>query len=287
MTQIRRPLLGLVALFVGAVTIDRLGDAALASWVFLLGAGAVALPLIAGGIRRGRSWTALLPAIGAYTIAKALAPGGPTSTVFDAYVATTEVAFLALAALLAQRLASAVEDLDETLGTVAFGESPALPLEGPQATNEILSEMARSRRHNRPLSVTVLAPHPESLELAVDRVAEDVRETIRARYVKGRLARVIGEQLRRSDLLFEDPHTGRFVILSPETGDEGTQLLAARVTQAARDLKLELEVGSASFPDHAISFEQLVEVAELRLAGGDLESMPQLRAVEGTDGGTG
>jgi hypothetical protein len=272
MTHIRRPLLGLLALMVGAVTIDRLGlsgsgDGTLATWVYILAPAVIALPLLFPALRRARPWALLALALGAYAGLKAAWPHTPEAGGIDIHMVAAEAALVALAALLAHRLAVGLDGLDQALATVGFGDYPALPLEGPQSTNEILAEMARSRRHDRPLSVAVIEPDPESFEGAVSRAGEEVERALRTRYVRGRLARVIADHLRRSDLLFEDPATGRFVVLSPETNAEGAELLAGRIRQAAGLVALQVRSASASFPEHAIAFEQLLAQAEQRLAG--------------------
>ena len=272
MTRIRRPLFGLLALVAGAVTIDRLGlhqetGATLAGWVYALTLAVVALPLALPAARRARPWLAVAVGLAAYAVVKAFWPDSPGSGSFEIHLAAAEAALVALASALAHRLAAGLDGLDQALAAVGFGEYPALPLEGPQATNEILAEMARSRRHDRPLSVAVIEPRPESFSAAVNLAGEEVQRALRTRYVRGRLARVIADHLRRSDLLFEDPATGRFVVLSPETTPEGADLLVGRIRQAAALLDLEVRSASASFPEHAIAFEQLLAQAEQRLAG--------------------
>lgn len=288
MRHIRRPLVGLLALFCGALTLDRIGmsgGGTMATWVYLLAAAAAAVPLAPGASRRARSRLAPALVIVAYAVVRLLAGGGPSGSELAPHLAATEVAFLALAALLGRSVAIGLSDIDDTIGAIAFGESPALDLDGPQAANEILAEMARSRRHDRPLSVTVLEPSADALELAIDHAAEDVQRTVRRRYVYGRLARLVADQLRRSDLLFEHRDSGRFLVLSPETEADGTQLLVNRIREAARSLDLDLASGSATFPDQAFTFEQLVLEAEQRLTSG--VPLPALRPVEAAVGAGG
>ncbi len=176
-------------------------------------------------------------------------------------------------------MAAGLQTLDEALGAVAFGEQAALPLSSPQAATDILTEMARSRRHDRPLVVTVVAPRPASLELAVDRAAEEVQRAIRERYVFAQLARYMNQRLRRSDLVFHDEASGRFVVVSPETDAGGSSFVVERIREAARQAAVEVDAGTAAFPDSAISFEALVTEAEERLGEAPLGAT--LRAVEG------
>jgi hypothetical protein len=284
-TQIRRPAVALITLFSGAITLDRIGLAssggqAIDSFVYVIAAGVVAGAFTIGLFRRSRVWAIVVLGLASYGFAR-VAGGTGLPDRIDPYTTLTEVAFMVLAAALAHRTAVGLDHLDETLGSVVFGDSPALELDGPKAANEIHAEMARSRRHDRPLTVTVIAPDPSSVLLAVESAGEEVQKALRARYVTGRFGQVIAAQLRRSDLLFEDPESGRFIIMSPETTTEGTDLLVNRVKEATRRLRVDFTAGSAAFPNHALTFEQLVSRAEERLV--PIEGRPLLRALPNFD----
>jgi hypothetical protein len=284
MALVRRPLGAIIVLYAGAVTLDRVGEGAIGWWVFVLAAAAAALALTRSGTGV-RPVTLAGVAMALYVGLKAFLPGEGISSGSEIYIATIEAGFVVLTAVLAAHLAAALASLDRALGSVAFGDNPALPLQAPQAGHEILTEMARSRRHERPLTVTVLAPEPGSVETAVEEAAEEVQRVIRSRFVRGKLSRVIAGQLRRSDILFEDGKTGHYLVVSPETGDDGAALLVTRIKDAAGAAGLRLDAGIASFPDHAVSFEHLVELAERRLAG-DESIPPRLRAITTPGGST-
>lgn len=283
MTRLRRPLIGLVALFTLAIALDRIGVGrgpdAIGTHVYGLAALTVTAPLVMGRLRRAHSLTLPLMALTAYVVAGLFTASGITSPGYDVYVASTEIAFLVLAAVLSRRVAQTLADIEDTLGQVAFGGSPAIDIESANAAGEIHSEMARSRRHGRPMSLTVLTPLPTEFNDAVARAAAEVEKAVRERYVFGKLSRAVGEQLRRSDLLFEHRASGRLFILSPETDEEGTDLLVRRVVAAAGKAGIPTAAGSASFPDQAVGFEGLVAQAEQQL-GARLAPAPQLHAVQ-------
>ena len=263
MTAIRRPLTGLLALFVGALAIDRIAlsgadERTIQTPAYALALMFVTVPLLIRGFRRIRSGT-FLGMAGVTVLGLQVLSGRLTA---DPYQALVEAAFVTIAAALAHHLATALDKLDQAINSVVFGDSPALPLDGRKAANEILGEIARSRRHGRPMSVTVLAPDQASVEFAVDNAAEEVQRAVRTRYIHSKVAQVIADQLRRSDLLFEDPGTGHFIVLSPETRSEGTALLVDRINKAVRSTSVRLTSGHATFPDHALTFEQLVEFAQ-------------------------
>ena len=279
MTQLRRPLLALVALFTAAITIDRIGvergTEAIASTVYGLAALAVAAPLALASLRRSRPWIAAAVAFSAYATMLITATSFRNRSV---YVIATEVAFLTLAVRIGHHLARTLARFDDTLGVIVFGDTRARDIESPEAAQAIHDEIARSRRHGRPLSLTVLSPAPVAVASAVDNAAIEVDRAVRRRYVYGKLARAVGEQLRRSDLLFEHRASGRLFVLSPETDPDGTTLLVKRMSEAASIAGVPTEAGSASFPGDAIAFESLVEAAEVDLAA-HLKPVPHLRAV--------
>lgn len=279
MTQLRRPLLALVALFTAAITIDRIGvergTEAISSIVYGLAALAVAAPLAVASLRRTRPWMAATVALSAYGTLVV------TSTSFrdrSIYVIATEMVFLLLAVRLGHHLARTLARFDDTLGVIVFGDTRTRDIESPEAAQTIHDEIARSRRHGRPVSLTVLTPIATAVETAVDNAAIEVDRAVRRRYVYGKLARAVGEQLRRSDLLFEHRASGRLFVLSPETDPDGIRLLVKRVTEATAIAGIPADAGSASFPDDAIAFESLVEAAEADLAS-RLDGAPHLRAV--------
>lgn len=281
MTQVRRPLIAALALFTVAITLDRAGIGAGADVVgthaYAIAAGAILLPTVLVGMRRTRS---IVPI--ATSVAMLLASSVLMSTGFfgdlGVHIAAIELAFVGLAAGLGYALGAGLDQLEALITTVAVGDSPALDLEGPIAANEIHTEVARSRRHDRPLTVTVLAPTPDGMSAALDSAAIEVDVSIRRRFLYRKLAGTVSRVLRRSDLLFEHRPTGRFVVLSPETDGDGSALLTDRIRAATSAAGIATSIGSASFPDDGIGFETLVEEAER-----DLESQhsaPKLRAVQ-------
>jgi len=147
-TPIRRPLTGLLLLFVGALAIDRVAlsgadERTIQTYAYFVALAFVTAPLLIRGFRRTGSGTFLAMA-GATALGLQVLSARLTN---DPYQALVETAFILIATALAHRLATALERLDQAINSVVFGDSPALPLDGRKAANEILGEMARSRRH--------------------------------------------------------------------------------------------------------------------------------------------
>ncbi|MEE9299303.1 MAG: hypothetical protein V3V29_09740 [Acidimicrobiia bacterium] len=283
MTQVRRPLLAALALFTAAITLDRMGVGSgqvVATHAYVIALLAIALPFVSPSMRR--SGPLVVPIVAAagllgYSAASASGFFGQGA----AHAAATEVALVALGGWLGCRLSTALDQMDDLLATAALGEPVAIDLSGPAAANEIRVELARSRRHDRPLSVTVLAPTPRGLARAVESTSLQVDRSVRTRFLFGALAHTVASQLRRSDLLFEHRPSRRLIVLSPETNGEGTSLLVERILDATARSGIETTAGSACFPMDGIGFDSLVAHAEAEMAA---DPAPRLRAVE--PGGT-
>lgn len=280
MTRVRRPLVAVVALFTIAIALDRVGvdhgAGAIDSIVYALAAIAVISPMLLPGVGRARPWAFALLTIGAYGAIVGLTGwdrlgAGP--------MLATELAFLVIATRLGHHLATTLETFEETLGAIAFGESSMSDIESAEASDQILDELARSRRHDRPLTLTVIAPTPEGMAAAAEAATIEIDHVVRRRYVQGRLARAVGSRLRRSDILFEHRASGRLFVISPETDPDGSELLRKRIAEAATAAGVPAATGVACFPDEAIGFETLVELAESDLDS-HLHATPHLRAVQ-------
>jgi len=67
-------------------------------------------------------------------------------------------------------------------------------------------------------------------------------------------------------------HRGRFLILCPETDLASATLLAQRISQAVKErTDLQILWGTASFPEEALTFEDLLRTARERLVRSDLQ----------------
>ncbi len=279
MAQVRWPLLAALALFTAAITLDRMGMGSgevVATHAYVIALLAVALPFVSPSARRAPVPLVPVLALG-FLIAYSVASSSGFFGSAPVHAAATEMVLVTIAAWLGRRLAAALDKVDDMLATAVLGEPAATDLSSPEAAAEIHSELARSRRHDRPLSVTVLAPTRRGLARALQEASVEVDRSVRTRFLFGALARTVATRLRRSDLLFEHRAAGRLLVLSPETDEEGASLLVDRMLDAAAQSGIETIAGSACFPGDGLGFESLVARAEEEM---NVDRTPRLRAVE-------
>jgi len=79
-----------------------------------------------------------------------------------------------------------------------------------------------------------------------------------------RIGQSIGEVVRQTDLLIRD-HVGRFLVVCPETDLESAVFLSERICQMVEGrTEFHVKCGVASFPDEALTFEDLLQLARDR-----------------------
>jgi hypothetical protein len=126
---------------------------------------------------------------------------------------------------------------------------------------EIYREIRRARMHQRPLTMLAVAPGEQPAGTVSSRLAEEVRRESLQRWVTARLAGLVTEQARETDIVTE--RDGHLVALLTETSAEDAQRFATRLAASAEErLGVSVRVGLASFPDQEVTFERLLERAE-------------------------
>ena len=84
-----------------------------------------------------------------------------------------------------------------------------------------------------------------------------------SRYTMSNLIRALDKEVRRSDLILEQFDENRIVLLLPEANAKAVQAVFKNVEQLVEaKIGSNFSVGIASFPNDAITFEDLLTYAE-------------------------
>lgn len=183
-----------------------------------------------------------------------------------AYLTATEIALLLLLIWRAHDTARQMHDFEEAVSNITFADMSRRIKKMDDAEDDIQTELIRSRRHHHPLTVMVIEPEVESIQVALNRTVQEVQRAMMSRYVITSLARVVSNQLRRTDVVVEQREKNRFIIISPDTTAANSAILADRIQAAAAvQLGVLVSCGVASFPDQALTFDELVQQAKSNL----------------------
>ena len=196
-----------------------------------------------------------------------LLPQVPMLSTDHVYVFIVEITMLALAVTLATQVARALQEFVRAVEQVTIPDAERWVLELDHAADAIRTEVNRSRRYQRPLSVLVVEPNLDTVRLTLERMVVEVRRSIARHYAIVNLARLLRVTLRRTDVItLEDRQRGRFIVLCPETSTESAAVLTERIKRfAPQELGFEVACGAGLFPDDALTFEDTVKIAISRV----------------------
>lgn len=178
-------------------------------------------------------------------------------------VVLLEVVLLQLGVWLSYQLAVAIDRSESLMDILAQGTFPHRAIDMDKAADLIKVEFSRSRRYHRPLSLLVVHAVPADEE-AVREMLKNLQRDMLSRLSNSRIGQSVSSAIRQTDLLIRD-NVGRYIILCPETNLESAGSLAGRIQHIVEERTgLHVLCGAASFPDEALTFEDLLSVARER-----------------------
>ncbi|HNC37052.1 MAG TPA: hypothetical protein PLD32_10840 [Saprospiraceae bacterium] len=175
-----------------------------------------------------------------------------------------EFVLLEIGVWLAYELAKGISHAESILDAMALGAFPNRVQTIEEGLKLVKLEITRSRRYHRPLCLVVLNTG-SSKNVTIDKLMLNVQHDLMNRFSLARIGQVIDEHIRQTDFVFRDQRN-RFLILCPETNYESSMILAYRLSTAILNrTNVVLSYGAASFPDDALNFDDLMDVALGRL----------------------
>jgi hypothetical protein len=176
-----------------------------------------------------------------------------------------EFLFVEIAVWMAYELNRQIDAAEQAIENLAANTFPHRTFDMQKMGEQIDVELARSRRHHRPLTVLVIEPEKVTQDDR-QKAYQVLRYNLLQHFTAASIGQIIAERARETDLIMRD-RSGRFVILCAETDRENSNVLAERVEDAIRDhMGASASWGAASFPDEALTFDELFQLAEDRLS---------------------
>jgi hypothetical protein len=181
----------------------------------------------------------------------------------DIYITITEIGMLVVLTMLAYQVAHALQEFKQAVESVAMNHLRGNSLLFDEAGDFIRKEMRRSRQYQRSLSVIVAKPNLQSLKAPLPPLVQEVQETIANRFARAKLANLISEEVQLVNTVLEDQENDRFIIVCPESDQTGVSILAEKICATMKqNFGIDVRCGTASFPDMALTFEELIAQAE-------------------------
>lgn len=177
-----------------------------------------------------------------------------------------ELTFLALGIILVRETTLSFKDLESTIDKLIFSSYASRALVLEDALEEIQTELSRSRRYHRPLALVVITPELDLHKAEFQGAPRAVQKHLASKYILAQIAEIIEKEARRTDIIIKQNKPDRFIVLCPETQSSNTNTLIRRVVEKTREqVGVQVGFGVASFPEEALTFEELLQKAEAKL----------------------
>ena len=164
----------------------------------------------------------------------------------------------------AHQLAVQISHAESVMDALALSAFPNRAHDIDSENQRIKIELTRSRRYHRPLSLVMIESESED-EKTTREMLKSIQHDLMNRFTSARVGQIIDDRIRQTDLVLRDQR-GRFIILCPETDLANASLLAKRISDAVKDrTSLGVRWGAASFPEEALTFDDLLQKARERL----------------------
>lgn len=237
------------------------------TFVYPLGMAAVVSLLLWPRLARASASLSLTFWLGTFLVCKLLFFNDrPVLGGVFTYLTVTEVGLVGLLVVLAHRVGGGLEDFLEAVKCITLERVGQQVVQVEAAGEVVRAEMTRSRHYQRPLSVIVAVPKSEEMQSALPALVREAEEAFVHRYASARMASLIRKELRLMDTVLEDRKNRRFIILCPEINGQNSTVLIDRIrTAVEKELGIEVQCAAASFPDKALTFEELVSQAQVQL----------------------
>ena len=179
---------------------------------------------------------------------------------------------------LAYQLAEGSSPAESILDAMAISAFPNRVRDIQEATRQVKLEIARSRRYYRPLCLIVFSAEL-SLAASSNKIFINIQHDLTNRFSLARMSQIIDEHVRQTDMVFRDSRN-RFIILCPETNYDSCLQLSLRIGGIVKDSAgAELISGAAAFPDDALNFDDLMEVARHRMENRRAEALESKNSI--------
>jgi GGDEF domain-containing protein len=172
----------------------------------------------------------------------------------------TELCIIGLTTILARWVSNGVSEFERAVARITIGQNDTLPDSFSTGQAEMYRELKRARHHQRPLALMAIGIEKTSIQVALDRMVQEVQQAMMKRYVMSDVARRLCDKLEDYDIIAQN--NDHFLVLLPEVASEELSDLTNQLRQTiSEQMGVTLQIGTASFPKDAVTFESLVEQA--------------------------
>jgi len=235
-----------------------------ASYFYLSIMIAMPVTLFFPSISRVSAYVPLLVWAGFYLVLLQMIDRSASAIEGQFSVIVLEFILLEVGVWFSHQLAVQISHAESIMDTLALSAFPNRAHDIDMEDKRIKIELTRSRRYHRPLSIVLIEAESDD-EKTTREMLKSIQHDLLIRFTSARVGQIIDDRIRQTDLVLRD-HSGRFIILCPETDLQSAILLSKRISDSVRErTELQIKCGVAAFPDEALTFDDLIRKARQRI----------------------
>jgi GGDEF domain-containing protein len=172
----------------------------------------------------------------------------------------TQVSAILLTGLLARQIHYGLQEFEDIIANITFGHIGKLPKPFSEGQGSMYREVKRARRFHRPLAIVALKVDEADIQVVLPKIVKEVQQAMMKQYVLAGVARILNDNMQDFDTIAL--RDNNFIVVLPEINGEEAHQVALKLADVVKErLKIKLQVGTANFPQEAMTFESLVELA--------------------------
>jgi len=229
----------------------------------------VAVVMLTPRLRSMPMWLLLVLVIAVFLILKTWVK----SSIWGDYLflTVTEACAVALTAIIARSVSIAVSEFESAVSHISIGPADKMPETSSTGQAKIYQEVRRARIYERPLTLMAIGVEEESVDVALDRMVQEVQHAMMKQYALSGVAKALCSELQDYNTIAQS--NDHFLVVLPElTRDKLPELTERLRKSVAEQVGVSLRIGAACLPGDAPTFEGLVERA---IQAMEAKSQPQ------------
>jgi GGDEF domain-containing protein len=172
----------------------------------------------------------------------------------------TEICAIALTTILARWVSNGLGEFESAIAHITIGQVGKLPEPFSSGQGEMYQEVRRARHYQRPLALMAIGIEQESIRVALDRMVQEVQQAMMRQYVLSGVAKTLCDELEDYNIIAQ--RNDHFLALLPEvTAGKLAGLIEKLRKAVSEQVGVTLQIGTASFPEDAVTFQSLLEKA--------------------------
>ncbi len=171
-----------------------------------------------------------------------------------------EVFALIITILLTYRMSMIINGFENSVAKFTIGRHDRMSKSTSVGQGFIYREVRRARNHQRPLALMAIAVDMESFKQTSDPMLQEVPLNMMKEYKLSGVSKTLCDQLEDCAIIVQSKDC--FLVALPETKPEEVPIIIERLRkQAAEQVGVSLQIGTASLPKDSYTFEGLVDKA--------------------------